>query len=47
MRLGNLTCWITVNGARLEEYGIEEEDEKKERIAWIASEPDQVRVAGS
>ncbi|KAL1671049.1 hypothetical protein EV122DRAFT_173993, partial [Schizophyllum commune] len=41
MRLGNLTCWITVNGARLEEYGIEEDDGKKERIAWIASEPDQ------
>ncbi|KAI5885859.1 uncharacterized protein SCHCODRAFT_02519383 [Schizophyllum commune H4-8] len=41
MQLDNLTCWITVNGARLEEYGIEEDDEKKERIAWIASEPDQ------
>ncbi|KAI4522172.1 hypothetical protein K525DRAFT_199488 [Schizophyllum commune Loenen D] len=41
MQLGNLTCWISVNGARLEEYGVEEDDEKRERIAWIASEPDK------
>ncbi|KAL1713220.1 hypothetical protein EV715DRAFT_212063 [Schizophyllum commune] len=41
MQLGNLSCWISVNGARLEEYGIEEDDEQKERIAWIASELDQ------
>ncbi|KAL1690991.1 hypothetical protein GGG16DRAFT_54510 [Schizophyllum commune] len=41
MQLGNITCWISVNGVQLEEYGVEEDNEKKEYVAWIASEPEQ------
>ena len=43
LQLGNLSAWITVDGKKLEEYGVEISDDGREATCWIPSKVGQVR----
>ena len=43
MRLGDIDCWIEVDGKPLDEYGVELSQDDKKCNAWIPSKAGQVR----
>ncbi|KAI5885857.1 uncharacterized protein SCHCODRAFT_02556117 [Schizophyllum commune H4-8] len=39
MKLGQLSCWISVGGIYLSEHGVEIDEDKGESSAWVPSKP--------